>query len=564
MSTTERMAYGADAPKSDKSSSSDAAAVPPPTHGEVNPKSSREADRNRHLDQSLAGILVTEDAVAATAEILRKSLVRKYDIRLMPVCFTTFLFFFLDKANIALARINGLEEDLGLTSIQFNIALMLFFILNILFNIPGNLALRRVGGGNWLPLLIVSWGIVTTLTGFVTNFAGLCVTRVFLGLAESSFMGGVLIYLGFFYTPDELISRVGIFYSSAPLAGSVGGLLAGGLGRVRLSGYNGWPWIFFVEGALTVILGIVAYCFLPNTPRDTRFLTDRERTLALRRMHSQDHQYYSNVSVANDVDFRSTVNPDEKPAKDHLQFKTVKRAIFNFMTLIMSIGAFFSIEAIYSYALFLPTIVQTMGFKSLQASLMTVPPNFVGFLFTLGICYWSRRIRRTALPLNVCCILGIIGFILLLVGGQTDSGLMKVSAPVQYTGTFFVAMSVNALPPLALTWMTINARPHYVRAIALGFVLTVGNLAAFLASFTYIKTEAPAYVRGHAINLGCLTGLLAIGIITPLWMRSENHKRDRGERDYRLDEARWVAAGQTKEQYELQLGWLHPGYRYKI
>ncbi|KAF3356680.1 Spherulin-1A [Verticillium dahliae VDG1] len=538
MSTEKRIPDGADAPKSDKSSSSDAAAVSPPTDGEVNPKSSREADRNRHLDQSLAGVLVTDDAVAATAEALRKSLVRKYDIRLMPVCFTAFLFFFLDKANIALARINGLEEDLGLTSIQFNIALMLFFILNILFNIPGNLALRHVGGGNWLPLLIVSWGIVTTLTGFVTSFAGLCVTRVFLGLAESSFMGGVLIYLGFFYTPDELISRVGIFYSSAPLAGSV--------------------------GALTVILGIVSYCFLPNTPRDTRFLTDRERTLALRRMHSQDRQYYSNVSVANDADFRSTVNPNEKPAKDHLQFKTVKRAIFNFMTLIMSIGAFFSIEAIYSYALFLPTIVQTMGFKSLQASLMTVPPNFVGFLFTLGICYWSRRIRRTALPLNVCCILGIIGFILLLVGGQTGPGPMNVSAPVQYTGTFFVAMSVNALPPLALTWMTINARPHYVRAIALGFVLTVGNLAAFLASFTYIKTEAPAYVRGHAINFGCLTGLLAIGIITPLWMRSENHKRDRGERDHRLDEARWVAAGQTKEQYELQLGWLHPGYRYKI
>ncbi|KAG7110137.1 putative transporter C11D3.18C like protein [Verticillium longisporum] len=543
MSTKERIPDGADAPKSDKNSSSDAAAVPPPTDGEVNPNSSREADRNRHLDQSLAEILVTDDAVAATAEARRKSLVRKYDIRLMPVCFITFLFFFLDKANIALARINGLEEDLGLTSIQFNIALMLFFILNILFNIPGNLALRLVGGGNWLPLLIVSWGIVTTLTGFVTSFGGLCVTRVFLGLAESSFMGGVLIYLGFFYTPDELISRVGIFYSSAPLAGSVGGLLAGGLGRVRLNGYNGWPWIFFIEGALTVILGIVAYCFLPNTPRDTRSLTDRERTLALRRMH---------------------INPDEKPAKDHLQFKTVKRAIFNFMTLIMSIGAFFSIEAIYSYALFLPTIVQTMGFKSLQASLMTVPPNFVGFLFTLGICCWSRHIRRTALPLNVCCILGIIGFVLLLVGGQTGSGPMKVSAPVQYTGTFFVAMSVNALPPLALTWMTINARPHYVRAIALGFVLTVGNLAAFLASFTYIKTEAPAYIRGHAINLGCLTGLLAIGIITPLWMRSENHKRDRGERDHRLDEARWVAAGQTKEQYELQLGWLHPGYRYKI
>ncbi|KAM0282118.1 hypothetical protein ACHAQH_003158 [Verticillium albo-atrum] len=546
------------------SSSSDAAAASPTTDGEANARLNSDQGPKRHLDHPPARVLVADDAIAAAAEALRTSLVRKYDCRLMPICFATFLFFFLDKANIALARINGLEDELGLSNMQFNIALMLFFILNLLFNIPGNLALRRVGGGNWLPLLIVSWGTVTTLTGFVTNFDGLCATRVFLGLTESSFLGGALIYLGFFYTQDELISRVGIFYSSAPLAGSVGGLLAGGLGRIKINGYNGWPWIFFVEGALTVILGIVAYCLLPNTPREATFLTDMERTLALHRLNSQDCQYYLNASASNDAELQSTANPDEKPAKDQLTPRTVKRAIFNFMTIIMSIGAFFSIEAIYSYALFLPTIIKTMGFEALQASLMTVPPNVFGFIFTLALCFWSRRTQRTAFPLNVCCILGILGFTLLLVGGQVGPGPSEISTPVQYTGTFFVAASVNALPPLALTWMTINARPHYVRAIALGFVLTIGNLAAFLASFTYIKTEAAAYVKGHAINLGCLTGLLAIGILTPLWMRSENQKRDQGKRDYRLDEARYAAAGQTKEQYELQLGWLHPGYRYKF
>ncbi|KAM0323920.1 hypothetical protein ACHAQA_008501 [Verticillium albo-atrum] len=545
------------------SGSDAAAASSPTTDGEKNIESHAEHSQACYVDQAPSGVFSGDDSAVVTAETVRKSLVRKYDRRLMPACFTAFLFFFLDKANIALARINGLELQLRLTTNQFNIALMLFFVFNVVFNIPGNLALRRVGGGNWLPLLIVSWGIVTTFTGFVTTFTGLCVTRALLGLTESSFMGGALIYLGFFYTQDELISRVGILYSTAPLAGSLGGLLASGLGRIRFEGHKGWPWIFFVEGALTVLLGAWAYIVLPNTHREIN-LSDLERVLAFHRMNGQDLQDYPGNGVSHDVELLVTNNPEEKPAKDHLHLKTVKRAIFNFMTIVMSIGAFFSIEAIYSYALFLPTIVFAMGLKTLEATLMTVPPNFAGFLFTLSICFWSRHNRRTALPLNVCSILGILGYTLLLVGGQVGPGPVGISLPVQYTGTFFVAMSVYALPPLALTWMTINARPHYVRAIALGFVLTIGNLAAFLASFTYIKTEAPVYIKGHAINLGCLMGLLAIGIITPFWMIYENKKRDRGERDYRLNEARYAATGQTKEQYELQLGWLHPGFRYKM
>ncbi|KAK1675055.1 major facilitator superfamily transporter [Colletotrichum godetiae] len=431
-------------------------------------------------------------------ENIRSSLVRKFDHRLVPAMFLAHLLFFLDKSNIALARINGLERDLRLIGNQFNTALAMFFILNILFNIPGNLAVRRVGGAIWLPALIISWGIVTTLSGFVTNFVGLCITRAFLGLTESSFLGGVLIYLGFFYTADELILRVGLFYSSTALAGFLGGLMAAGLGQIRARGYDGWPWIFFIEGSLTVLLGLLLLFVLPHTPADAKFLSSTEKALAVQRMHCQDRWHYLGNPRLPDQESAGEDQMSERlrlqNKKDPLTWKTILGAIGNVVTILMALGSFFSIQAIYSFSMFFPTIITAMGYKRLQASLMTAPPNFAALIFTIGISFWSRRSGKTALPLNVCSMTGIFGYTLMIIGAHVGPAPTFMNIKFQYAGSFFVAMSVNATPPLALTWMSINASPHFVRAVALGFLLSIGNSAAFLASFTYIKDEGPRYV----------------------------------------------------------------------
>ncbi|EFQ25827.1 major facilitator superfamily transporter [Colletotrichum graminicola M1.001] len=449
-----------------------------------------------------------------STENLRASLVRKFDRRLVPAIFLAHLLFFLDKSNIALARINGLEQDLQLTGTQFNTAMAMFFILNILFNIPGNLAVRRVGGAIWLPALITAWGLVTTFSGFITNFAGLCATRVFLGLTESSFLGAVLIYLGFFYTADELILRVGLFYSSTALAGFLGGLLAAGLGQVRVAGHNGWPWIFFIEGSLTVILGISLLFVLPHTPSDAKFLSSAERSLAIQRMRLQDRWHHLGTPQPMDHDTEGRVQRHgETPTNnDPLTWATVASAIFNVITMTVAVASFFSIQAIYSFSIFLPTIISAMGYERLQASLMTAPPNLAALVFTIAICVWSRRSGKTALPLNVCSITGILGYTLLIVGAKIGVAPLFMDVDIQYAGTFLVAMAVNAIPPLALTWMSINASPHYVRAIALGFVLSIGNSATFLASFTYIKTEAPRQVISTSIHFAVTDGHNIVGI----------------------------------------------------
>uniref|UniRef100_A0A8H7KFV5 Major facilitator superfamily (MFS) profile domain-containing protein n=1 Tax=Bionectria ochroleuca TaxID=29856 RepID=A0A8H7KFV5_BIOOC len=314
---------------------------------------------------------------------LSKIVVRKYDLRIIPLVFLAYTIFWLDRSNIALARVNGLEQDLGLLNSQFN-------------------------AGTFLPALMVAWGTATLCSGFVTNFAGLCASRAAVGAAEAGFLGGVLLWLGFFYTNDEIVSRIGILLSSMPLSGSLGGLLAGGLSRIQAGSYSRWPWIFFIEGALTVVVGIIAYFVMPDTPATASFLTGEEKIAAKARMILLDHRSFarriafvpSNSSSNSDIpkSRRNSTHPEaarnetvttirfsttlDIPATiigasstDRIHKSTWRRAVLHPITLFMTVGCFFTVESIYAYNLFVPTLLVEMGFTGVRNPLMTVPPT---------------------------------------------------------------------------------------------------------------------------------------------------------------------------------------------
>ena len=450
-------------------------------------------------------------------DILNRSIVCKYDTRLIPIVFLAYTVFWLDRANIALARVSGLEQDLRLQNAQFNTSLAVFFATYIVFNIPANLMLRRLGGGLFLPALIVTWGIATLCSGFVHNFTGLCVSRVFVGLAESGFLGGVLLWLGFFYTNEEIVARVGILLSSSPLAASLGGLLAGGLSRIESASYSRWPWIFFIEGAMTVVIGVAAYFIMPNTPDSAPFLTLEEKKAAKDRMVLLDQLLFARriLSLQNDssdmdpsaepnlIQHKASSTPSttvatESTSNDRLHRSIWRRAIVHPVTLFMTLGCFLTVQSTYAFNLFLPTLLTEMGFQSLQNSLMTVPPNVLAFVWTIFVTQYSQRTNRVAFPLLFSAGLATLGFTLLLIGsyagGTGSSGEPRIVMPLQYAGTFLVGAGVNSTSPLALSWVCINANPHYLRAIVLGFMIGIGNLASVIASFVYIKTNAPKFV----------------------------------------------------------------------
>lgn len=219
-------------------------------------------------------------------------------------------------------------------------------------------------------------------------------------------------------------------------------------------------------------------------------------------------------------------------------------AILNVNTLAMSLNFFLILVPIYSYSLFLPSIISGLGYKRITAQLFTVPPNFLAFLVVLLASWISDRIKMRGPLIAVGLLLASIGYIMQL-AAKTPG--------VRYGGTFFVAAGIFPCSPLILAWMSNNLAPHYVKATGLGFQVAFGNCGAFLATFSYLSEDAPLYTTGHSINIGCIGLSLIMTLGNMAYIRWENAARASGKRDHRLQE--------TKES---ELGFRHPGFRYTL
>jgi sugar phosphate permease len=197
---------------------------------------------------------------------------RKIDWHTVPLVTLLYMLCFLDRINIGNARIQGLGDDLDVNrGVRFNWALSIFYIVYLLVEVPSNIILKRVGPRYYLPFLVVGFGLVSLCTAFVNNFAGLMVVRVFLGVFEGGAFPGLAFFLSCFYKRNELLFRMGIYISAASIAGAFGGLLATGLSRIPQWGTGAvpiykWRNIFFFEGLVTIIVGILAPIWMPTTP----------------------------------------------------------------------------------------------------------------------------------------------------------------------------------------------------------------------------------------------------------------------------------------------------------
>lgn len=284
-----------------------------------------------------------------------------------------------------------------------------------------------------------------------------------------------------------------------------------------------------LQGAITIVFGLIACWFLPHTPGHASFLTEQQREAAIARMRLDAH----GASAANDVEHES------------FSWHWVKMAMVNWNTILLSLNFFAIITPIYSYSLFLPTIIKSLGYTAVHAQLLTVPPNACAFVTVLLTGYFSDRAGARGPFMLAGITLAIIGYILLISSGQPH---------INYAGTFFVAAGIFPCSPLVMGWLANNLAPHYVRATGTGAQIMIANVAAFIATFTYISTDGPRYITGHAINLGMLGMALIITTIMIVYVKVENKKRDDGKRDNRLQ----------GDVDEAMLGYKHPSFRYTM
>ncbi|KAK8214745.1 hypothetical protein M8818_002326 [Zalaria obscura] len=430
-----------------------------------------------------------------------KALLRKIDWHLVPGVSILYLLSFLDRSNVANARLDGLTTDLHMTGNQYLTGLTIFFIGYVVFEVVWNVVLKRLGPKIWLPTVTLVWGVIATLQGIVVNMAGFFVVRFFLGFTEGGLFPGVVFYLSMWYKRNERQYRISLFFSAASLAGAFGGILAYGIGFMKgVAGLNGWNWIFIIEGIFTCVVAAAGYWFISDWPSKSHFLTENEKA-------------FVNARLKEDSD--ATQN-------EAFTWRNVAQALKDPKVWLYGLVYHTLSLPLYTLSLFLPSIISALGYKASSAQLLTIPPYALATILTVCYAVLSERLQKRAIFIMVSSATAIIGYIILL------ANTSPAARPgVSYVGTFFAAAGIYPAVALALSWPAMNVSGQTKRATANAMQITIGNLGAVIGTQLYRSGDTPRYVLGHSFALGYLAAnIMVVGL---LWwvLRRENSRRDR-------------------------------------
>jgi ACS family phthalate transporter-like MFS transporter len=207
-------------------------------------------------------------------------LYRKVIFRIIPFIFVCYVLNYIDRVNVSFAKLQ-FQGDLQLSDASYGLGVGLFYIGYILFEVPSNLVLQKIGARKTITRIMCMWGLISMAMAFVSSPLQFYLARILLGAAEAGFFPGVVLYLTFWF-PNRMRGRVMSFFVLAiAVSGMVGGPISG-LIMQNLGGFSGlknWQWLFLIEGLLPIVAGMTAFFVLSDRPRDADWLSEREKEL---------------------------------------------------------------------------------------------------------------------------------------------------------------------------------------------------------------------------------------------------------------------------------------------
>lgn len=414
----------------------------------------------------------------------------------------------LDKANIGNAKIEGMSAGLGLVGNQFNVVLAIFFIPYVLLDVPSNILLKRFSRPSmYMGSLVLGWGVCMALHGVCRNFGSILVLRFMLGVFEAGFFPGAAYICTIWYMPDKLASRISWFYCMSAFSGAFSGLLAAAIAKLDgLGGYEGWRWIFIIEGSMTVLMSLTCFFFLLDTPVHAwKWLTADE----VRFMELQLRMKQSNGSCGTIIDTRST-------------WQVLKPLLLNWK-LYMQASAGLAISASsYGLKFSLPSIIKNMGFQHTAAQLMTAPVFLCGVIAGLIAAFLSDR-YKWRMPFVVASLTVItVGYsIIMSLNGNFDGSRMGAG----YFSLMLCAMGTYSIYPLSSTWVANNLATDKQRAYGVAFTTSIGALGGIVGSFMFLEPEKPKYYTGYSLAIGLHVSAIVIVLALEYVYMRENAKR---------------------------------------
>uniref|UniRef100_A0A093V274 High-affinity nicotinic acid transporter n=1 Tax=Talaromyces marneffei PM1 TaxID=1077442 RepID=A0A093V274_TALMA len=374
------------------------------------PEAEKPKDAHLEQDTELAPITPGIDPV------IEKRVLRKLDRRLpviMDLCFCYHIW-------------TAATSDLGLDSGKYAWLLTIFYISYTLFEFQA-LMWKVLKPHRWAAFVMFAWGVIATCQAAARSWSGMMALRFLLGAAEAGFGPGVPYLLSFFYSRRELGLRCGIFLSSAPLAATFAGALAYGI----TSGHphiENWRLLFLVEGLPSLAFVPFAYFLLPDSPGEAKFLTEEEKEVAKA---------------------RSLRRSGEEIASHKIDLKDIVQTLLDpkpWFTAFM----YFSCNVSYSsLPVFLPTILEDMGFTAVNAQGLEAPPFFLSFLVTIFSTWVADKLEQRGLVIAILSTIGAVGYVIIAAAETVG---------VRYFGVFLAASGVFPAIGNILSWV-LSTRP---------------------------------------------------------------------------------------------------------
>lgn len=448
------------------------------------------------------------DSIALTED--EKKLVKrstlKTDLRLIPILGACYAISAIDRINISAARIAGMNVELGFNiGDRYSIALLAFFITYFIFEIPSNVVLRKVGAANWLSFLCFAWGLVIFGAGFAKKWEDVVVCRLLLGLFEAGFFPGCVYLISCWYTRFEVQKRLAAFYSINIIANGFGSILA--YGCMTLSGKNGWlgwRWIFIINGAMTMFLGVLGRLLIVDFP---------DKVYKSRMPFLKPHEVKS---------IQDKLERDRHDAEyDELTMTKFWEACRRWELWAFAMKFFAVTTIVYALAFFIPIILQgSLGYSVKKTFLMSAPPACAAVPWVMFSSWAADRWRIRSLFIILNGITGIMGLMIVAYAKNGDA---------RYFGIFMGLAGANANIPTALAWQANNIRGQSLRMVASGFQVGFGAIGGIYASTVFMEKEAPDYRTGLWAVTGAQLYLIVSTVLMVLFYWRQNKKADRGE-----------------------------------
>lgn len=415
-------------------------------------------------------------------DVALRAIYRKIDWRVLPFLLVCYVFAYLDRVNVGFAR-QALQNDIGLGDAAFGLGAGIFFLGYVLFEIPSNLLMTRVGARLTFGRILILWGLTSAALAFVRDEMSFYALRFLLGVFEAGFGPGLIYYLTNWYGG----TRTGRVLSFVLLAGPVGAAIGGPVSSaIMLSfsgvfGFAGWQWLFLVEGLPCVLLGVLAYFYLVDSPQDARWLTDEERGLLAREVGQGRGAHGGFGAIVKDPSIYA-----------------------------LAIGYFCLISGIYAIGFWLPTFLQDLGVTDVMTlGFYAAVPYLAAVLMMIVAAWSSDRLRERRWHASGLALASAVALLTATFAGTLTAAFIAIVCATAFVWASYAVFW--AVPSEKLQGTAAAGGIALINTIGLlgGFVspLWLGQARAWTGSL-----EVGLWGVAFTIALGALIIALTVGL----------------------------------------------------